>query len=297
MLVPIFSIVFGALTALAQPQLVTQTDVGNHPESITGDENYLYVSNMGPKADLTPAGDGYISRLDLDGNLLEKNYLPKTGKLDSPTGMVIHQDKLFVNDLNRVLAYDLDTGSIKHNVPVNLGPRAQSKGVSFLNDIVFINSTQAVVSATYEHKLFLIDFIRSRAYEMQPPVELKHPNGLTWDPVAKILYVGDNHSRSMGKDATNGRILAFRVDRELKLAGQQNDLGYFLDGLTYVPGALLALDWGGWGKTGRLLQIQGSNVRARFLGIKGAADFHWDATQRRLFVAQLTEGKVARFDF
>ena len=88
-----------------------------------GDGNRLFVSNINGKP-LDKNGEGFISILNLDGSI--KNLKWTTG-LNAPKGMGIFDGHLYVTDIDRVVAIDLETGKVaKEFTP---------EKAEFLNDI------------------------------------------------------------------------------------------------------------------------------------------------------------------
>jgi hypothetical protein len=93
--------------ASAQMRVASDKTVGGFafPESVGCDAKgkALYVSEFGSK--LAPAekdGMGRISKLSLDGKVLEKQFLPAAGggKLNKPKGIWIRGDRLWVTDID-----------------------------------------------------------------------------------------------------------------------------------------------------------------------------------------------------
>ncbi len=88
-----------------------------------GEGNRLFVSNINGKP-LDKNGEGFISILNLDGSI--KNLKWTTG-LNAPKGMGIFDGHLYVTDIDRVVAIDLETGKVaKEFTP---------EKAEFLNDI------------------------------------------------------------------------------------------------------------------------------------------------------------------
>src|SRR6185503_16102432 len=86
-----------------------------NPESVGCDARgkAVYVGNFGsPKLD--PAlqdGMGYISKLDLNGKVLEKQWVPVAGgaKMNKPKGIWIQGNRLWVTDIDGVWIFDTKT--------------------------------------------------------------------------------------------------------------------------------------------------------------------------------------------
>lgn len=77
----------------------------NNPESVLVDSNRVYVSNLGAK--LTPTekdGDGYISLLNKNGDVINKNFLTK---LNAPKGMAVVSKTLYVADVDELKGFDI----------------------------------------------------------------------------------------------------------------------------------------------------------------------------------------------
>ncbi len=122
---------FGILSANAQVRLehLWTIDGFDRPESVfpSEDGSEIYVSNInGPSNE--EDGNGYISRVSLDGQVIEKKWI--TG-LDGPKGFVADQGKIYITDVKHVAKIDIASGEIEGRiVPENIG---------FLNDVAVVN--------------------------------------------------------------------------------------------------------------------------------------------------------------
>lgn len=98
----------------------------NVPESVLPvlKEGILYVSNIGTDKSSDKSGLGFISILSLDGKIKNLNW--STG-LNSPKGMAIFNDKLYVTEVDHITEIDLATGEKVNSYPV--------EGAVFLNDV------------------------------------------------------------------------------------------------------------------------------------------------------------------
>lgn len=75
------------------------------PESIFVDKNSVYVSNVGEKLEpLAKDNDGFISKLDKNGKVLEHKFI---SNLNAPKGMMEVVNTLYVVDINVVRGFDL----------------------------------------------------------------------------------------------------------------------------------------------------------------------------------------------
>ncbi|MBI3277958.1 MAG: hypothetical protein HYZ66_09420, partial [Chlamydiae bacterium] len=100
------------------------------PESIASDGKYVYVSNMGKELKATAKdGDGYVSRLSLAGEVLDKQFLPEKGMLNSPKGIAIVGHVLYVADVDHLIGFDLKTRQQVMDIDFS------SEKTLFLNDV------------------------------------------------------------------------------------------------------------------------------------------------------------------
>lgn len=95
-------------------------------ESVLYDEarDVFYVSCIGAVPPWANDGDGFIAKLDGSGRLLEQKWV--TG-LNGPKGLGLHGNTLYVNDNDRLVSIDLESGKILKRMPI-----AEAKN---LNDI------------------------------------------------------------------------------------------------------------------------------------------------------------------
>src|SRR5688572_31240453 len=95
------------------------------PESVLLDSknNVLYVACIDGKPE-DKDGNGYVAQVGLDGKI--KNLKWATG-MNAPKGMGLHNGKLYVADIDRVVVIDVATGKIASTVPI--------EGAKFLNDV------------------------------------------------------------------------------------------------------------------------------------------------------------------
>jgi hypothetical protein len=86
-------------------------------------EDYLFVSNIdGKPTDFDNKGS--IAKLSTDGKIIDANWA--TG-INAPKGMCVLGEKLFVSDINQVIAIALDNPKDRDYYPV--------QGAQFLNDL------------------------------------------------------------------------------------------------------------------------------------------------------------------
>lgn len=254
----------------AQYRAVSEQTVGGwvNPESVGCDARgkALYVGNFGaPKLD--PAakdGVGYISKVGLDGKVIEKQFLPAPGgeKLHKPKGIWIRGDRLWVTDIDVVWVFDLKTKK---------GRKLALPGVGFANDPAVMDGA-LYISDNRNDKLVKVepaDFLNTKG---EPKItemfsgKNVNPNGVYPGPDGMLLMVG-----FVAPDKPRGVYL-------LGVSGQVKEISApigRLDGIYPLPdGSLLLTDWNTgslfrWTPTGDMR----GDMRKLADGFKGPADF------------------------
>ncbi len=153
--------------AVAQGEPVWEATGLMGPESAVynATSRILYVSNInGDPVDKD--GNGFISKLSADGEVVETHWV--TG-LDGPKGMVLHGGRLYVSDIDRLVAIQVKTGRI---VGSYLAPDAK-----FLNDVTVDGAGRIYVSDMADDAIYRLD---GNVFELWlKSAALENPNGLT----------------------------------------------------------------------------------------------------------------------
>ncbi len=243
--------------------LSEQTTTGfGHVESVAYDPKgkVLYTGDFGP--DLKPAdkdGKGQISKVSLDGKILEAKFLPVAGQtLNKPKGIWIKGNRLWVTDIDVVWVFDLKTKE---------GKKLELPGITFANDPAIVGNALYISDNRTDQiaRIEPADFLKSKT---PPKITIVYkgkginPNGVYPAKGGALLIVGFKskdepraiYSMAPGKDP---------VELSDKI-GQ-------LDGIYKMSnGDLLATDW----VSGSLFQWNkkmGKKELAK--GFKGPADF------------------------
>lgn len=134
-----------ALPAVELQLLWSVKDQFEMPESavIDAQRQYVYVSNVNEYA---LDNNGYVSRVTLDGKRVEKRWV--TG-LNSPTGMAIYNNSLFVADVDALVCIDLELGEISHRFAA---PDASDFPV--LNDVAISEKGIVFVSGSRSQSIY-----------------------------------------------------------------------------------------------------------------------------------------------
>lgn len=122
--------------------LVTSEAVRFHPE-----KEIIYVSNIGGMPPNKKDGDGYISVLGKDGNIIDKKWV--TG-INAPKGLHFYNGKLFVDDIDEVVQIDMETGTIEKKHAI--------EGAVFLNDLDIDANGAIYMTDSQDEKIYkLVD--------------------------------------------------------------------------------------------------------------------------------------------
>ena len=233
------------------------------PESCGYDpaRKVLYVGNFGG-ARLNPAAkdhEGYISRVGLDGKVLEQQFLPALGQklLHKPKGIWVRGDRLWVTDIDVVWIFDLKT---------KRGRSLALPNVGFANDPAVMDDA-LYISDSRNDKLVKIepaDFLNAKnpkIMEVLAGAKI-HPNGVYPTKVGMLLFGG-----WLAADQPKG-LYALGVSGQVKPL--TDPIGR-IDGLYEMPdGSLLFTDW----NTGSLSHwSEKTGVKPLASGFKGPADF------------------------
>ena len=149
------------------------------PESVVFDpaRNLFYVSNFDAYGSLMAQGGQYISKLSVDGEVENLKWV--TG-LRRPTGMAVHENKLFIVERGGLVEVDIDSGEISARYP--------AEGSRFLNDITIDDSGVAYVSDSGGGLIYR--FVDGLFETWLAGSGVLTPNGIQLD--GNKLIVGDN---------------------------------------------------------------------------------------------------------
>ena len=254
-----------------------------HIESVAYDPNgkVLYTSDFGP--DLKPAdkdGKGKITKVSLDGKILEDGFLPAAGQvLNKPKGIWIKGNRLWVTDIDSVWVFDLKTKK---------GKKLDLPGIVFANDPTVMGNA-LFVSENRSDQVVRIepaDFLESKA-DPKITVVFKDksvfPNGIYPGAHGTLLAVGFK-----GKEDPRG-IYSIAPGKDPQLLS--DNIG-MLDGLYLMSnGDILATDW----MTGSLFQWnKAMGMKKLATDFKGPADFCAFPNRKGLMVVvpDLVKGEI-----
>jgi hypothetical protein len=286
------------LGAVAALQLTTAADVSakdlkvlsdktvtgfGHVESVAYDPRgkAYYTSDFGPELKSGDKdGKGKITKVSLDGKILEDGFLPAKGQvLNKPKGLWIRGNRLWVTDIDAVWVFDLKTKE---------GKKLELPGITFANDVTWMKGV-LYVSDNRSDQLVSVepaDFLKSKT---APKISVLfkdkaiNPNGLFPGKGGALLMVGL-------KDKDNPRAIYSMAPGKDPVA--QTDNFGLLDGLYQMRnGDILATDW----KTGSLIRWNKKDGVQKLAGdFKGPADFCAFPNEEGLMVAvpDLVKGEI-----
>ncbi len=273
-----------------------------HVESVAYDPRgkAYYTSDFGPELKSGDKdGKGKITKVSLDGKILEDGFLPAKGQvLNKPKGLWIRGNRLWVTDIDAIWVFDLKTKE---------GKKLELPGVVFANDVTWMKGA-LYVSDNRSDQLVRVepaDFLKSKsaptirvvfkdkavnpngpfAGKAGMPVMDKaiNPNGLFPGKGGVLLMVGL-------KDKDNPRAIYSMVAGNAPVA-LTDEFG-LLDGLYQMRnGDILFTDW----KTGSLTRWNKKDGMQKLAGdFKGPADFCAFPNEQGLMVAvpDLVKGEI-----
>jgi hypothetical protein len=225
---------FMALNTNAQ---ITKTIAGfNHVESVATDGKFIYATDIGKELNPTAKdGDGQIFKLDKKGKILDANFVKE--KLDGPKGLAINKGVLYINDIDRILAIDLKTGSKLYEIDF-------SEYTSFLNDIAVWDNNTLYVSATDKNKLYKVNLADKSFSEIKTDITISGINGLFCYKKASRIYVN-----GFGSDNKPNGIIGF-ISLKNNTFTQITSMEGFYDGIFISKEVLYVSNWVAFEKKG-----------------------------------------------
>lgn len=224
-----------------QAQKIKTISGFNHIESIATDGKYLYAADIGKE--LNPSakdGDGSILKLDKNGNLI--TALWAQDQLNAPKGLAIDKGVLYANDIDRLIAFDLKSGTKLYEINFE-------KDASFLNDIAVWNHETLFVSATDKNKLFQVNLSDKSYSEVKTDQAILGINGLFCYRKSSRLYVN-----GLGANNESNGVVGYINLKDNTFTRLTNLQGIY-DGIFISNDVLYVSDWVAFAKKGRIQGI------------------------------------------
>jgi hypothetical protein len=258
----IFPVMMAPRVSAAELKVLSDQTAGGfgHVESVAYDPKgkVLYTSDFGP--DLKPAdkdGKGKITKVSLDGKILEDFFLPAKGQtLNKPKGIWIQGNRLWVTDIDSVWVFDLKTKQGKKlDLPVTF-----ANDPAVMGNALYVSDNRSDMLVRVEPADFLQTKVDPRITVVFKDKSI-NPNGLYPGKNGALLIVGQK-----GKEDPRG-IYSMAPGKDPELLSDKIGM---LDGLYLMSnGDVLATDWA----TGSLFQWnKAMGMKQLATGFKGPAD-------------------------
>ena len=249
------------------------------PESVIYDSKneVLYVSNI-VNHPFKKDGNGYISKLSLDGKIIKKKWIEK---LNAPKGLTITGGKLYIADVDELVEVDIEKAAISN--------KYKGYGSVCMNDVTHDKYGNIYVGDTYNDTIYRLNqFGQLPAWFYSPQLA---PNGLHIDNDEGNLIVGSWGAvmEGWGTPELKGSLKSINIHtKKLKNLGKK-PIGN-LDGIeSDGAGSYFVTDWTG----AKLYKI---NKKGKFKVLaevgKGAADHEVILDKTLIIIPIMAEGKV-----
>ncbi len=249
------------------------------PESVIYDptNDVLYVSNITDHP-FNKDGTGYISKIGLDGTIIEKKWIDK---LNAPKGLTISKDKLYIADIDELVEVDISNAKILN--------KYKGYGSVCMNDVTADKYGNVYVGDTYNDTIYRLNqFGQLPAWFYSPGLA---PNGIHIDDEEGNLIVGSWGAvmEGWGTPELKGSLKSINIHtKTIKNLGKK-PIGN-LDGIeSDGKGAYFVTDWTG----AKLYRIK-KNGKFKVVAEvgKGAADHEVILDKNLVIIPIMAEGKV-----
>ncbi|MCA8999797.1 MAG: SMP-30/gluconolactonase/LRE family protein [Planctomycetaceae bacterium] len=265
------------------PEVWSVTEGLVAPESAYFDaaSGFLFLSQIGDGGGKAKDGDGWISKLTPDGKVVENVWVPG---FNAPKGLRSHGNTLWVSDIDRIVAIDIEKGEISKEVVI---PDAQ-----FLNDLATgedgtVYVTDMVASKVYQYKDGQVSVFAEGD-------ELQNPNGCLVD--GEHLVLGGWGKGFNPEDFTTqvgGQLLKVHRTTKKVTAFTPEPTGY-LDGIEKDGhGGYYVTDW----RNGKVFHINAKGESQVIMTFpQGAADLAYLVDRHLLILPRMKENTLTAFE-
>lgn len=256
-----------------------------NPESVVLDKTnqVLYVSNVNG-APTDKDGNGFISKISLDGEIIELEWLKG---LNAPKGLTIHKGKLYVTDINTIVEVDIANKQVQRFI---------AKDATFLNDIIADKKGNIYASNTFGFSaIYKLPIKGARKVELWlKDDKLNMPNGLSLSK-NNLIAAGwgiDLDAKTFATK-TPGHLVKINLKtKEIKTISQP--FGN-LDGLSETLHGFLITDW----LAGSLFYLKKGNNKGQLVIDlpQGSADTYFDKATKTLYIPLMLNNKLLKYHF
>lgn len=269
---------FSLAAVAAEP--VWKVEGFDGPESALYDSkrNVVYVSNVNGSP-TEKNGQGYIAKVSAEGSLVEKTWV---GGLNAPKGMALVGGTLYVSDIDRLVAIDVDAGKVSATYPV-----AEAK---FLNDVAAAPDGRVFVSDMFTDTIHTLAGDKLKTFVQD--AELTAPNGLLVEG-DKLVVASWGKIKEGFETETLGHLKTVDLSsKKISTLGDGTPVGN-LDGIEADgSGAYLVTDW----MAGGLYRIKPSGNAELLLDLnQGSADLGLIPEKKLAIVPMMNDGSVVAY--
>jgi len=238
------------------------------PESVLLDagNNVLYATNIDGTDPWAKDGKGSIAKVNLYGKIIDAEWIKG---LNSPKGMALYKNTLYVADLDKIILIDVIKGTIQKELPV--------EGAVGLNDVSIDKDGVVYVTDSKGKKLYRIEngiptlFIEN----------LKGPNGVLAH--LQKLYILDNGA-------------AYKVNPDKTLSMITDGMEGGTDGIeNVVDNDFIVSCWGGV-----VYYVKSDGTKEKLLDTReqkiNSADIGYDAVNRIVYVPTFWKNSIVAYN-
>ena len=240
------------------------------PESVVYDRerNVLYVSNINQTSKDRKDGDGFISRLSPKGEIEQLYWV---SGLNDPKGLALHNNVLYVADLDEIVAIATQTGAVLS--------RHKADKAQMLNDVTVDDAGNVYVSDSEQGRIYL--FRNGRVTSWLDKMRGEKPNGLLYD-----------NNRLIVASFNSGKLRFLDTERK-EFTDWADDIPS-ADGMTRVSDGYLVSNW-----NGEVYYVNQAGKKWKVLDTKdrkvSAADISYSEEQQLLFVPTFFDNRVVAY--
>jgi len=243
-----------------------------YPESAVYDHarKVIYVSNFDPYNKSAADGGQFISKLSLDGEIIERKWV---AALRGPTGMVIWEDKLFVVERARLAEIAIETREVlaRYAFPQ---PRLP-------NDVAVDDAGRLYVSDSRKHVIYRL--IDGEFEEWLSGAGIGSPNGLLIHDGRLIVGNNADHSVKAVDLSSKKIVLIARLEPGIIDGIKVDDDGNYI--VSHAEGRIYRITVSG--EVSKLIDTTGPG--------QYTADFEYIADKKLLVVPTLLNDRVIAY--
>ncbi len=250
------------------------------PENVIMDtkRQRLYISNINGEPNQVN-GLGFISVMAMDGKIIELEWIKG---LNAPKGMEIHDDVLYVADIDALVAIDIEQQRI-----IARYPALEAK---FLNDVVADKNGDVYVSDMMTESIYRLHNDRLDRWLHTP--ELQAPNGLIMGQDKLIVGGWGVLTEGFGTSVDGHLKTVDLKSKAIKSLGSGQPLAN-IDGLeSDGKGRFLVTDW----MKGGLLRVNPDGSSESLLTLKqGNADIYYLSDKRLVLIPMMLDNTIRAY--